>query len=59
MGHQGFASRTRTKKRFKDKHKSLGLCVECSNKAKKNRTRCKFHLGVQKIYRDKIREERK
>ncbi len=51
MGHQGFASRTPTRKRNQDKHREEGKCLLCSRKVKKGRTRCEYHLKYQREHR--------
>ena len=59
MGHPGFASRTRTRHRNQIKHKLLGICILCSRKAEKGKTRCRYHLDYQneksKQYQKKLR----
>ena len=36
----GRRSRSAAKTRHREKHKALGLCLDCSNKAKDGRVRC-------------------
>ncbi len=57
MGHQGYESRARTRKRNRDKHKKLGLCVYCSNEAVPNRAACKYHLERDREKSKKCREK--
>ena len=56
MGHQGFRSRTITKKRHRDKHRENGLCSNCSKQVEKGKRLCEYHL---KYDRDRQREARK
>ncbi len=48
MGHTGFKGLTEQRKRYYNKHKKLGLCVNCSKKAKKGRVRCEYHLKIER-----------
>ena len=53
MGHQGFASRTRTKRRYQNKHIELGLCKRCNKKALKGHKLCAYHIRKEKEWRNK------
>ena len=57
MGHQGFESRTITRKRNKNKHKINGLCIYCSKKVEKNKVMCKHHLDYHKKARIKLKSK--
>jgi len=35
---------------YKQRHRELGLCVECSKPALKNRTKCKRHLANNIVF---------
>ncbi len=41
----GLIGRSENKKRHKEKHKRLGLCVHCSREVVKGRVRCNYHLA--------------
>lgn len=49
-GHQGFQSRTGTRKRNKLKHKKMGLCVYCSQKAVEGQVYCEKHREYHREY---------
>lgn len=41
-----------SKMKHYNKHKELGLCVDCSQKAVAGRVRCKKHLNKMKRYQN-------
>jgi len=56
--HSGLFSRNEIKKRNQHKHKANGLCVSCSQKAKKGHTYCEKHLESQRKANKKFREKK-
>ena len=43
MSHAGFASKTRTTKNYRERHREIGLCDYCMKKVIKGLTYCKYH----------------
>lgn len=60
--HGGLFSRNEGRKRNKEKHTALGLCIRCSKKAIKGDLRCRKHIlqdrKKAKLWRAKARRER-
>jgi hypothetical protein len=50
MAHQGFVSRTVTRRRNIQKHKEKGLCVCCSKKTTEGRMKCEQCLERDREY---------
>lgn len=48
MGHLGFKGREEHHKRYRARQKEKGLCTQCSRKAVKGLTICKYHRNYKK-----------
>ncbi len=47
-------SRTRNQRRYRERHKELGLCTLCYEKAAPGKTKCQYHLDkINKRARDR------
>lgn len=57
MGHSGYESREKSRKKNYLKRKELGLCQECNRKRKGNYVRCGYHLKKDRgrYYKNKLK----
>jgi len=53
MGHVGYISSTKVRRRNKDRHTEQGLCRMCSRKTNEGRLHCEYHLNLAKEYKKK------
>ena len=53
----GKISINEVKKRHRQKHRDMGICIYCSKKAKENKKHCEYHLKKIKEYTDRHKEK--